>query len=140
MSYAKVRYLKSLCTKFYRSIEKLDADSCITELTKLHGIGFWTASIFTMFYLGHEDVFATSDAAISRAISKIYSSDGWLITTVWRSCNFVGHHSKLSHAWFYGLGLASKMQENKNLNFLKFAPCYLVYAQLFSIGRPATCT
>ena len=62
MSYAKIRYLKSLAQTFKSDpnfidrLKKLDAENCIIELTKLHGVGFWTASIFTMFYLGHEDV------------------------------------------------------------------------------------
>ena len=82
VSHAKIRYLKSLAQtlksnpSFIDQLKNLDAESCIIELTKLHGIGFWTASIFTMFYLCHEDVFATSDATILKAISKIYCSGG----------------------------------------------------------------
>lgn len=82
VSYAKIRYLKSLAQAFESNpsyideLRNLNAEECIIELTKLYGIGVWTASIFTMFYLGHEDVFATSDATILKAISKIYSSGG----------------------------------------------------------------
>lgn len=81
VSYAKIRFIKSLAQTlksdpiFIDKLKNLDADLCIIELTKLHGIGVWTASIFTMFYLGHEDVFATSDATILKAIHKIYGVD-----------------------------------------------------------------
>lgn len=80
VSYAKIRYLKSLAQTFkcdpsyIDQLRNLDAESCIIELKKLHGIGSWTASIFTMFYLGHEDVFASSDATILKAIREIYGS------------------------------------------------------------------
>jgi DNA-3-methyladenine glycosylase II len=45
----------------------------INELTKVKGIGQWTAEMFLMFSLGREDVFSTGDLGLKRAIEKLYN-------------------------------------------------------------------
>lgn len=78
-SWAKVRYLKDLGQKveskeiLLEDLPKLDDKMVIAELTKIKGIGSWTAEMFLMFALGREDVFSSGDLGLRRAIEKIYN-------------------------------------------------------------------
>jgi len=44
----------------------------IKELTKVKGIGPWTAEMFLMFTLGREDIFSHGDLGLKNAIKKLY--------------------------------------------------------------------
>ena len=78
MSWSKVRYIKSLAASIleknilFETIHELDDESVICEITKLHGIGRWTAEMFLMFSLGRPDVFSYTDAGLRRAIFCAY--------------------------------------------------------------------
>jgi len=77
-SNAKVRFIKSLAEKIVNKeiqLEKLDNmgdHEVINELTKIKGIGPWTAEMFIMFSLGREDVFSHGDLGLNKAIKKLY--------------------------------------------------------------------
>ena len=51
--------------------EKSDED-VIVELTKIKGIGRWTAEMFLMFTLGREDIFSYGDLGLRKGIMKLY--------------------------------------------------------------------
>ena len=78
MSWSKVKYVKDLAQKVKDrtlKLEKLDNmtdDDVISELTKIKGIGPWTAEMFLMFTLGREDVFSNGDLGLRNAIKKLY--------------------------------------------------------------------
>jgi DNA-3-methyladenine glycosylase II len=55
-----------------KSIHRLDDEQAIEELTKVKGIGRWTAQMFLMFSLGRLDVFPVDDLGIKNAIKKEY--------------------------------------------------------------------
>lgn len=77
-SWAKVRSLKNLAQKVNNRtinleiIDQLDNEAVVLELTKVKGIGPWTAEMFLMFALGREDVFAPSDLGLRNAIVRLY--------------------------------------------------------------------
>lgn len=77
-SKTKVAYLKDLAEKLIKKeiiFEKLLAmenDAIITELTKIRGIGVWTAEMFLMFSLGRENIFSFGDLGLRNAIIKNY--------------------------------------------------------------------
>lgn len=79
MSNAKARFIMDLGHKVYNrevDLEKLvllDNDGVIAELTKIKGIGSWTAEMFLMFTLGREDVFSHGDLGLRNAIKKLYN-------------------------------------------------------------------
>lgn len=54
------------------TIATLENEAFITELTKLKGIGPWTAEMMLMFSLGRPDVFSTGDLGLKKGIMKIY--------------------------------------------------------------------
>lgn len=53
-------------------IPDMDNAAVITELTKLKGIGPWTAEMFLMFALGRPDVFSYLDLGLMRAFELVY--------------------------------------------------------------------
>ncbi|MFM2374295.1 MAG: hypothetical protein RLZZ234_290, partial [Candidatus Parcubacteria bacterium] len=50
-------------------------EEVIAELTKLHGIGRWTAEMFIMFTLARPDVFSMGDWGLMMAIKQQYKLD-----------------------------------------------------------------
>lgn len=59
-----------------KGVSRLDDEGVIVELTKIKGIGPWTAQMFLMFCLGRLDVFPADDLGIQNAIRKHYQPRG----------------------------------------------------------------
>lgn len=78
LSWGKVSYLKDLAKRTVENLiplEKFDAmneEEIITELTKIKGIGRWSAEMFIMFHLGRPDVFSYGDLGLKNGIVKLY--------------------------------------------------------------------
>lgn len=78
LSWSKVSYLKDLSTRTVKnqipldSFENLTEEEIILELTKIKGIGRWSAEMFIMFHLARPDVFSYGDLGLRNAIQKIY--------------------------------------------------------------------
>ena len=51
---------------------KMTSGEVITELTKLHGIGVWTAEMFLMFTLARPDIFSMGDWGLLTSIQHNY--------------------------------------------------------------------
>ncbi len=58
------------------TLPKLSDEEVIKELTKLKGIGPWTAEMFLMFTLGRPDVFSYLDLGLLRAFEIVYNQPG----------------------------------------------------------------
>jgi DNA-3-methyladenine glycosylase II len=77
-SNSKVRFMKDLAQRVISKeilLEKLDEltdEIVMKELTKVKGIGPWTAQMFMMFTLAREDIFSYGDLGLRRAIQKLY--------------------------------------------------------------------
>ena len=65
-----------------KRIGRLSDDDVISELTRVKGIGVWTAQMFLMFSLGRLNVFPDGDLGIQQAIKKNYELDGELTKAV----------------------------------------------------------
>lgn len=78
MSWSKARFIRDLAQKVVTheiSLDTLDSLSdadVIATLTKVKGIGPWTAEMFLMFTLCREDVFSYGDLGLRKAIKKLY--------------------------------------------------------------------
>ncbi len=59
-----------------RNLGRKNNEDVITELTKVKGIGRWTAQMFLMFSLGRLDVFPVDDLGIQNGIRKAYGFEG----------------------------------------------------------------
>lgn len=72
LSMPKIRTLRALGQAVLDGLDldalaALSADAARVELTKVKGIGPWTADIYLMFCLGHGDAFASGDLALQEA-------------------------------------------------------------------------
>jgi len=80
LSRQKVSYLKNIAKSFknksfnIRDLKKMDDDLAIDYITKLKGLGVWSAQMFLMFNLNRPDIFPTKDIGLIRAISKNYKT------------------------------------------------------------------
>lgn len=78
MSHSKVKFLLNLAEKveskiiLLEKLKELDNENVINELTKVKGIGRWTAEMFLMFCLGREDIFSYGDLGLANAVRSIY--------------------------------------------------------------------
>lgn len=78
MSWAKARYTRDLAQKVkdgqvvLENLHKLSEEEVIEELTKVKGIGNWTAEMFLIFTLGKEDIFSHGDLGLRNGIKKLY--------------------------------------------------------------------
>lgn len=79
LSWAKVKYVKDLAAKVITheitldNIDTLDNESIIAELTKVKGIGRWTAEMFLLFTLHREDIFSYLDLGLKNGLQKLYN-------------------------------------------------------------------
>lgn len=78
VSTSKTSYIKGIAKAIVekqidlKKLERLNDEDVIFELTKLKGIGQWTAEMYLMFTLGRPDIFSTGDLGIQNAMVKLY--------------------------------------------------------------------
>ena len=79
LSGQKAAYLKDLGSKFFDGTldpthwHALDDEALIEELTRVKGIGRWTAEMFLMFHLARPDVLPLADLGLQRAMRLHYN-------------------------------------------------------------------
>lgn len=78
MSHAKARYVRNLAEATIQAnlpllhLDAMTDEEIISVLTKVKGIGPWTAQMFLMFTLARGDVFSPGDLGLRKGIKKIY--------------------------------------------------------------------
>jgi DNA-3-methyladenine glycosylase II len=78
MSYSKASYIKNVAEAFLNKeidinkLIKMSDEDVIAELTKIKGVGRWTAEMILMFTFKRTDVFSLGDAGLRRAIKNLY--------------------------------------------------------------------
>ncbi len=78
LSRQKAMYLRDLCEKLLAGevsldgVDALDDEAVIAALTKVKGIGRWTAEMFLMFRLQRPDVLPVGDLGILTAVQQVY--------------------------------------------------------------------
>lgn len=78
MSYSKANYIQNIARAFQngdldvKKIRRMTDEEVITELTKIKGVGKWTAEMILIFTLSRKDVFSLGDAGLKRAIKNLY--------------------------------------------------------------------
>jgi DNA-3-methyladenine glycosylase II len=81
LSRAKIAYLKDLAAHVadgridFRCLAPMDDETIIAELTRVRGIGRWTAEMFLMFNLGRRDVLPVDDLGFRNAVMKAYGME-----------------------------------------------------------------
>ena len=78
ISNQKIQHLRSIATviqcdpKYFPRLRRQDVEKCRQELLALKGIGPWSSSIITLFYIGHPDVLVEGDVTINKVLSRLY--------------------------------------------------------------------
>lgn len=81
LSNQKATYILDLTEKVtngdlrLRNVGRMSDEDVISELTKVKGIGYWTAQMFLIFSLGRLDVLPHDDLGIRTAIRDLYELD-----------------------------------------------------------------
>ena len=81
LSWSKVAYLRDLAERVQdgeldpERLRELGDDDVVEELTRIKGVGRWTAEMFLIFNLGRPDVLAAGDLGIRRAVQRTYELD-----------------------------------------------------------------
>ena len=75
LSRQKISYLKDLSNSNIESTSwnTLTDEEVINEITKIKGIGIWTAQMFLIFHLGRKNVLPLADIGLLNAIEKNYN-------------------------------------------------------------------
>ena len=80
LSRQKISYLKNIAKAFKnksfdtKKLKKMSDNEAINYITKLKGLGIWSAEMFLMFNLNRPDIFPIKDIGLLRAISKNYKT------------------------------------------------------------------
>ena len=80
LSRQKVSYLKNIAKNFInksfdvKKLKTMNDEESINYITKLKGLGVWSAEMFLMFNLNRPDIFPVKDIGLLRAISKNYKT------------------------------------------------------------------
>ncbi len=78
LSRQKISYLRNISKNFLNKsfvvndIKKMNDIDAIDYITKLKGLGVWSAEMFLMFNMNRPDIFPIKDIGLLRAISKNY--------------------------------------------------------------------
>ena len=78
LSYNKAQYIKNIAKAFldepgtYNDFAKMGDEDIIQTLTKIKGIGLWTAQMFLMFTLNRPDIFPATDLAMQKGYQSFF--------------------------------------------------------------------
>ena len=81
ISRPKIAYIKNLSLQILdeqldiESFDELPDSEVIAQLTKIKGIGSWTAEMFLIFSLGRLNVLSVKDVGLQRAMKWLYQLD-----------------------------------------------------------------
>ena len=78
ISYKKAEYIKNVYKYFKTSnfdFNSASNDEVISELTRIKGIGLWSAEMFLIFILFRIDIFSKGDLALINSIKINYKTD-----------------------------------------------------------------
>lgn len=106
-SSSKVRCIRSvteavLCGDLdFNKIDMLSDEEVICALTKLHGIGNWTAKMFLIFVLNRPDVLPVEDGAFLQTYRWVYKTDDCSEKAVGKKCRKWKPYSSIASRFFY---------------------------------------
>ncbi len=77
LSRQKMRYARALAEEGidFEALRTAPNEEVFKTLTKVSGIGIWTAEIYAMFSLGRADVFAPGDLALQESARMLFDLD-----------------------------------------------------------------
>lgn len=81
LSNAKANYVKNIAQAVldgkidFNIFDKMSDEDIIANLTKIKGVGRWTAEMFLIFTMGRENIFSFGDLGLKNGIHILYGGD-----------------------------------------------------------------
>ena len=82
LSFAKIKYVKDLAGRFVdgrldirQILELEDEEACVTELSKVKGVGRWTSEMILMFAMRKPDILPCADLGVQKGMLNFFLSD-----------------------------------------------------------------
>ena len=106
-SNAKVEYIRNLTNALESgslSFDKLPGMSdteVIHEMTKIRGIGVWTAKMYLMFVLNRPDILPVEDGAFLQGYRWAYKTDDCNPASITKKCKKWKPYSSIAARFFY---------------------------------------
>ena len=120
-SFQKVRYIRNLTnavidrTIIFDSLMSLSDEEAIKALTKIQGIGNWTAKMYLIFVLNRPDVLPFEDGAFLQSYKWLYNTDDVSKESIIRKCECWKPYSSIASRYMYialDSGMTKKTVEN----------------------------
>ncbi|TKY90610.1 hypothetical protein EX895_000608 [Sporisorium graminicola] len=82
LSFAKIKYVKDLAAHFVdgrldirQILDLADEELCVTELSKVKGVGRWTSEMILMFAMRKPDILPCADLGVQKGMLNFFLSD-----------------------------------------------------------------
>lgn len=104
---SKVNYIQSVTSSLLNNEIDLDSfpyksdEEVYKELTKLKGIGSWTAKMYLIFVLDRQDILPTEDVAFLQSYKWLYNAKKLNKTTIERNCKKWKPYSSIVARYLY---------------------------------------
>lgn len=106
-SSSKVRCIRSVTEAVlygdldFDKMDMLSDEEVICTLTKLHGIGSWTAKMFLIFVLNRPDILPVEDGAFLQTYRWVYKTNDCSEKAVSKKCRKWKPYSSIASRFFY---------------------------------------
>lgn len=106
-SNAKVEYIRNVTnaildgTLDFNKLTDLPDSAVIKELTKLRGIGNWTAKMYLMFVLDRPNIIPVEDGAFLQVYKWVYKTDDCSEKAVYKKCTKWSPYATIASRFFY---------------------------------------
>lgn len=106
-SSSKVRCIRSVTEAVlygdldFDKMDMLSDEEVICTLTKLHGIGNWTAKMFLIFVLNRPDILPVEDGAFLQTYRWVYKTNDCIEKAVSKKCRKWKPYSSIASRFFY---------------------------------------
>ena len=106
-SNAKVEYIRNVTnailegTLDFNTLAELPDSDVIKEMTKLRGIGDWTAKMYLMFVLDRPNIIPVEDGAFLQVYRWVYKTDDCSEKAVYKKCKKWSPYSTIASRFFY---------------------------------------
>ncbi len=107
LSYSKCSYILNLSKMVsdgeirFDAINSLSDDEVINYLVSIKGIGFWTAKMYLIFFLGRDDVLPYEDGAFLQAYKWLYNTKNTKPDSIKRRCKKWKPYTSIGARYMY---------------------------------------
>lgn len=104
---SKVSYIRNLTNAVlnkeidFESLETMSDIEVFNQLTKLKGIGKWTANMYLIFVLNRQDILPTNDTAFLQVYEWLYKTTDRTEQSVKNKCKKWKPYSSIAVRYFY---------------------------------------